>query len=400
MQYEPDSDSDSDSDSDEELGRGRRGGSGSGSDEDEDGSPKSGKRRRTSNEVRLPFASPVRHSLTIAEQPQPLSKIQRRRYRARITKYYTGGTYSGQSVASQIFLLAVNIERADEDSVWCVVISPLLSRPANADDRLAILGLTYQFTTSLIDRERYDAYVRLLADEVARLSTTPESLRFSSDPAASSGPNDRSIRPSDELRFCLVRHWNLYDAMYHSGYVAGRMKLWKERGRKNLSGMLAKMGCVPRPRALGTKVLTTTRRYSLQQCQQTYAHMDSDLKNGLFAKVDELAPEYGLHDLTFPSFIRKSGYRSDISSSDAVEGIGALLEVATGVRLDFGNGGVGAGGGGREEWAEGVKRWVERDEDKENRGVEEEEEAGEGERKEREWGIRNFWLAWDALSAE
>lgn len=32
--------------------------------------------------------------------------------------------------------------------------------------------------------------------------------------------------------------------------------------------------------------------------------------------------------------------------------------------------------------------------------MEEEEEAGEGERKEREWGIRNFWLAWDALSAE
>ena len=110
--------------------------------------------------------------------------------------------------------------------------------------RLAILGLTHQFTTNLIDRERYDAYVLLLADEVARLSVNPESLHFSSDPSASSGPNDRSIRPSDELRFCLVRHWNLYDAMYHSGYVAGRLKLWKERGRKNLQGFLAKMGSV------------------------------------------------------------------------------------------------------------------------------------------------------------
>jgi hypothetical protein len=32
--------------------------------------------------------------------------------------------------------------------------------------------------------------------------------------------------------------------MYHSGYVAGRMQLWKEKGRSNLSGMLAKMGFV------------------------------------------------------------------------------------------------------------------------------------------------------------
>lgn len=109
-------------------------------------------------------------------------------------------------------------------------------------NRLAILGLTYQFTTNQIDRERYESYVAILADEVARLSSNPESLQSSTDPSVSSGPNDRSIRPSSELRFCLVRHWNLYDAMYHSGYVAGRLKLWKERGRKNLQGFLAKMG--------------------------------------------------------------------------------------------------------------------------------------------------------------
>lgn len=133
--------------------------------------------------------------------------------------------------------------------------------------------------------------------------------------------------------------------------------------------------------------------------------MDSDLKNSLFTKVAELAPEYGLLDLTYPSFIRKSGYKSDISASDAVEGLRALLEVATGVRLDFGNGGIGAGTGGREEWSEGLKGWVERDgEDKENRkpqgGDDEEGEQAAAERKEQDWGTRNFWLAWDALNSE
>lgn len=122
------------------------------------------------------------------------------------------------------------LDRADTDGLW-----------------LAILGLTYQFVTKQIDLDRYDDLAMLLANEVARLTTGIGADRAAQDfvhdaTAASHGPEDRSIRPSLELRFCLFRHWTLYDAMFHSDYVAGRMKLWKERGVKNLSGMLAKMG--------------------------------------------------------------------------------------------------------------------------------------------------------------
>lgn len=42
----------------------------------------------------------------------------------------------------------------------------------------------------------------------------------------------------------MFRHWNLYDAMYHSSYVASKLGIWKEKGRKRLSGLLAKMGYV------------------------------------------------------------------------------------------------------------------------------------------------------------
>jgi cell division control protein 45 len=52
------------------------------------------------------------------------------------------------------------------------------------------------------------------------------------------------IRASEEFRFTLFRHWNLYDSMLHSGYVAGKLKLWRDRGRRNLLGLLAKMGYV------------------------------------------------------------------------------------------------------------------------------------------------------------
>ncbi|SCZ87820.1 BZ3500_MvSof-1268-A1-R1_Chr2-3g05288 [Microbotryum saponariae] len=384
--YEPESDSDSDDDddSDDEYARNRRRNrSGTDSDEDqeedEDGN-RIGKRRRTSQE------------------PQALSKNQRRRFRARIDKYYTAGTFFGQSVAGQVFVLAVLLERADTDAVW-----------------LAILGLAHQFSINAIDRERYEGYVSLLADEVARLSTNAASLAtHSGDALASTGPNDRSIRPSEEIRFCLFRHWNLYDSMYHSGYLGSRMKLWTEKGRKNLSGMLAKMGC------------------PLSESSETYQHMATDLKASLFGKIENLAPEYGLHDLIVPSFVRKSGYRTDISAADAVEALGALLEVATGVRLNFGNAvggrrGIVLGGheaarenGGREEWSEGLKSWVGKGEahgqvvrrmgagDKENRrpdgaATEEEEEESEMDKKarmEKDWALRNFWLAWDALAVD
>ncbi|KAI5475703.1 hypothetical protein MNV49_001037 [Pseudohyphozyma bogoriensis] len=309
----------------------------------------------------------------LALMPRPLTKMQRRRYRARRDKYYSA-TFTGQSVANQVFLLAVlsASRMANEDGVW-----------------LAILGLTHQFTTNQIDRSRYDAYVKALADEVARLSPLAVSRTIATEPNSSTGASDRSIQPSEELRFCLFRHWNLYDAMMHSGYVASRMKLWKERGQKNLSGMLAKMG------------------YSLLQAHESYEHMDAELKKDLYRNMEQLAPEYGLDDLNYQSFIRKSGHSVDISAHDAVEGLGALLEVATGVRLDFGNRTMGGGAIMREEWGDGIKGFHQRNgtEGREvarakNQEEEEEDEEEKYERKGREEALRNFWLTWDALSPD
>jgi len=64
------------------------------------------------------------------------------------------------------------------------------------------------------------------------------------DESQASGADDNSIRPSEEFRFTLFRHWGLYDAMYHSPYVANKLGIWRDRGRKRLQGLLAKMGCV------------------------------------------------------------------------------------------------------------------------------------------------------------
>jgi cell division control protein 45 len=102
--------------------------------------------------------------------------------------------------------------------------------------------------------------------------------------------------------------------------------------------------------------------------------MDMDLKSTLRHKLDAIAPEYGLVELTYPSFTRAFGYRCpSLSAADAVEGLAALLEAATGVRIEV-EAENGKGGG---EWFGGSKTWsiegVEREgrddlptEDKEN----------------------------------
>lgn len=179
---------------------------------------------------------------------------------------------------------------------------------------------------------------------------------------------------------------------------------------------------------------TTDGRFSLLECQQTYSHMEPELKRSLRHKIESLAPENDLYDISFPSFLRTYGYRSLLSASDCVEAVAALLEVANGVRLDFtalSNGGGGGGGAlaaastgdvsgqGGTYWdgGRGVKKWTEMagggggggmmvDDDKENRrpgdanGGQVLTAAAKRAAKEEAWWVQNFWLAWDALSTE
>lgn len=258
----------------------------------------------------------------------------------RVNRYYHAGTSYGMSIALTVYLLATVLERADNDLLW-----------------LSILAVTHQYVAAEIDRSRYEGEHELLLDEVVRLN--PETT-------GPPDPDNRSISRSDEFRFVLFRHWNLYDSMLHSGYVAGRMGIWKDRGRKKLQGLLAKMG------------------FSLAQCTQAYAHMDVSLKRDLRGKLDAIAPEYGLVELEYPSFVRAYGFEmAALSAADACEGLEALLEAAKGIKLEVEQDG-GRGGG---EWFGSLKVWSVDDESV---------EKPETESKSQPWHVQNFWIAYDA----
>jgi len=139
-----------------------------------------------------------------------------------------------------------------------------------------------------------------------------------------------------------------------------------------------------------------------------------DLKKNLIQKLNDIAPEYGLVELTYPSFMRCYGFHTQpLSAADAVEGICALLDVAEGHRMEVEIEGTRNGG----EWFGAGRVWEVRT--SENNDLTRRKQtdfapkptagtvpAGNGEvqdnanaqSQELEWWVKNFWTAYDSLS--
>lgn len=143
---------------------------------------------------------------------------------------------------------------------------------------------------------------------------------------------------------------------------------------------------------------------SITQAQQPYSHMDMDLKKTLLQKLDEIAPEYGLVELSYPSFMRCFGFHTQpLSATDAVEGISALLDVAEGIRIEVEIEGARNGG----EWFGAGRVWEAYALEKNNLMAKrdghpadnsQESQANENQSQEPDWWVKNFWTAYDALS--
>lgn len=330
---ESDSDHDSDSDSDDDNDASDATVSGESEQEEDSAKRKRSSRSRSHEENtskrRHRDRSPRTSSLR-------LTNAERHRYRTVLTRYYNRGESFGMSVSSMLYLLCEALGRADRESLW-----------------LAIVGLTSLYLSNSIDFETYETYSSAYASEVVAMEPNSASApaeawsldllgkdadqttasRSASEAnrahdravrsvishnTKSEDADDRSIRiiPS-ELRFTLYRHWSLETAMYHTAYVAAKLGIWRERGLSKLRGLMAKMG------------------FSLTAVRQNYTHMPLDLRRSLVRKLGAIAPEYGLTELTYRGFERSFGFRTaPLGAADVVEGIGALLVGAHGVKIE------------------------------------------------------------------
>ncbi len=98
----------------------------------------------------------------------------------------------------------------------------------------------------------YTSLAKEYKDEVDRLSPflhqqshtirTDNTHSIVSAGSAEKKADDKSIRFIEDFQLVLLRHWNLYDSLFHSTYVATKLGVWKEKGRQRLTNMLVKMG--------------------------------------------------------------------------------------------------------------------------------------------------------------
>lgn len=261
----------------------------------EGGSPRQNRRQR-------------RRRKRLSKSPSTkVSREQKDLYRAVLARYYNRGTGLGMSVSGMIFILAEVLGRAENEGLW-----------------LAILGLSAQYLSNSIPYDLYDSHAASIASDVIALnppvapSTGVSSAQSNGHVPKPVSADDGRIRViDDELRFTLYRHWSLESAMYHTSYVAGKLGVWREKGLTKIRGLLAKMG------------------FSLVHSRQHYNNMPLDLRNSLTDRLEAIAPEYGLTDLIFKSFVRSFGFRSGpLSAMDTVEALNALLIAATGLRVE------------------------------------------------------------------
>ncbi|OOF95477.1 hypothetical protein ASPCADRAFT_49256 [Aspergillus carbonarius ITEM 5010] len=253
-------------------------------------------------------------------QPKPPSARALRRRLLRLKRkhegvlqsYYSSGTSYSEPISSLVYSLASELGREDNDLLW-----------------LAIVGVSSLELSGRTMSGRGERIRQILRDEVLRLNP-PDPYERDRDirgeingviPTTARSPTDKSIRLSPEPRFILVRHWSLYDSMLHSPYLASRLHVWTENGKKRLHKLLAKMGI------------------SLNQSHQSYTHMDMELKRVLRQRLLKYAPMYGLDGLVPPEasghaasregwgFVRCWGWKACLSATDVGVIIGAILEV-------------------------------------------------------------------------
>ncbi|KXS15936.1 CDC45-like protein [Gonapodya prolifera JEL478] len=257
------------------------------------------KRRRDSQSS--PSKRP-RHSTPPAPR---LSRAARRRERARLrdilASYYTAGTWHSGSVAALWCDMVWGVGRGGNDELW-----------------LALVGLTHLLLHHRVSPRSYEHAMRTKWTGLA----APLNIPSMGGPTTGAGAGTGLDRPSlggtgaglvrtDEFRFCLWRHWNLFDSMAHSEYVAVKLGLWNVKGRRRMSQMLAKMG------------------FSLSEVRQPTTSMSPNLKSKLTSSLPPTARDFGLDDLLYPSFARRfgtRGHKATLSAADAAMALDALLD--------------------------------------------------------------------------
>ncbi|KAL6070209.1 DNA replication initiation factor cdc45 [Balamuthia mandrillaris] len=250
---------------------------------------------------------------TLSQQKTVRRKERARRRQRRVQKVLQKG-YITRAAAERRYYEQTRVLGTSVSGLVYELASQVSARVTNNEFLWpAIVGLSDQWIHGRIDRAKYEFEVDVYRQEVNRFNPIMDAAikneaGFNSASAAAFQRSSSRIIPSQEFMFTLHRHWSFYESMWHSRYLATRLGIWKDSGKKVLDVLLAKLGV------------------TLRECKQLYSAMDVDMKRKVESGLAARCEDFGLHDISYPSFCYQQEFHRVLSAADKVHIVSALLE--------------------------------------------------------------------------
>lgn len=286
---------------------------------------------KRSNSEDLPDAKKLHSQLLSA-------KKQKDDFEDKIRSYYQQGTSQSSPASCMLYTLMSLIGETSITRLWLAVVGAS--------------SLDSQYPQVFQDS------FPMLADEVNRVGNEETAAQMAQNANSEAPVAEKelvtSLKLETDYSLFVLRHWNIYDSMFHTDYIWAKMKLWTEKGRQNFQKMLAIMGV------------------SLTEAREGWVHLKVSVKQGLNKRIEKAAKVADLEDLLRPGVVRKFGYKGALTAGDCVDAAGVILQL-----------GMDKSPAGLDHIKEGILLTVDQDYHDESQ-------------RDQFW-VANFWSAWDSL---
>lgn len=214
-------------------------------------------------------------------------------YNDRVDKYYNGTTYS-LPTSYVMYEISLAQGKQDNDLLWCCIVGITDLYINNMSDDFVYATLRNNINGHLTNSHNNDNN-----ESINSINNSNNNISYIIN---------GNIVPSDELICPLLRHWTIYESLYHTDKLYSHFKLYGNRGREYLKEIFAAL------------------ELSLQDSQYLY----NTLKKLYKIEVDNtlsnvLKKKYNVDNLTYNSYIRQYSNGFVMSACDMVYCIQGLL---------------------------------------------------------------------------
>lgn len=269
--------------------------------------------------------------------------------RMKIQSYYSGSFY-GLPSTYIFYNIAYQLHREDTFYLWYLIVA-----------------ITDEYLRYHCTQRNYDLVKAFCIREMNKVNTQRKKQKKEEDKDdkmkfKSTAKEIKVIENYTDYRIMLFRHWNLFDSFVYSDYTMGVLTTWREQGKSELQKLFAFMG-IP-----------------LVETKQKYRYMKSEFKASFHEKIKEIGAQFGLNELLFHSFIYQFDQNTEMSASDCVYLLSAIIEYPFETINDI----------------EIVDDDLDRNEAQNENDEDENRIIKEGNKKEN--SLKKFWLAYSFLS--